>query len=283
MRARYSWAAGRFRRITGRISWHRKAEHACPPEASARFGSVARVSREATGSARRRRQRASSSVADGAGCARVTWDFRHAGQLYIAGRQKDLIIVRGQNLYPQDIERLIEGEAEAVRKGRVAAFSVPTPNGEGIGVAVEVSRGLQKLVAADTLVGVMSSAISAACGEPLSVAVLLNPGALPKTSSGKLQRIACREGWQQRSLDAFAIYEHGQFVLGGAATTQLPAAPRDDIERAVAQIWQSVLKCETPGPGSSFFASGGNSLSAAQVVRPDQQPLGDRFSGAGPL
>ncbi len=192
--------------------------------------------------------------------------FRHAGQLYIAGRQKDLIIVRGQNLYPQDIERAIEGEVEAVRKGRVAAFSVPTPHGEGIGVAFEVSRGLQKLVAADTLVSVMSSTLSAACGEPLSVAVLLNPGALPKTSSGKLQRIACREGWQQRSLDAFAIYEHGQFVLGGAAKTLLPAAPRDDIERAVAQIWQSVLRCDTPGPESSFFAGGGNSLSAAQVV-----------------
>ncbi len=54
--------------------------------------------------------------------------FLHAGKLYIAGRLKDLIIIRGQNIYPQDIEQVIEEEVEAARKGRVAAFSVETGN-----------------------------------------------------------------------------------------------------------------------------------------------------------
>jgi acyl-CoA synthetase (AMP-forming)/AMP-acid ligase II len=79
--------------------------------------------------------------------------FVHAGQLYIAGRRKDLIIVRGQNVYPQDVEQVVEEEVEAVRKGRVAAFSVETPEGEGIGIAVEVSRGMQKLIAVETWSG----------------------------------------------------------------------------------------------------------------------------------
>ena len=44
-----------------------------------------------------------------------------------------------------------------------------------------------------------------------------NPGALPKTSSGKLQRDACRQGWHERTLDAYAIYEFGRYLLGGNA------------------------------------------------------------------
>ncbi|MDF3036966.1 MAG: amino acid adenylation domain protein, partial [Paucimonas sp.] len=120
--------------------------------------------------------------------------FVHAGQLYIAGRCKDLIIVRGQNIYPQDIEKVVEEEVEASRKGRVAAFPVEAPQGEGIGIAVEISRGMRKLVSVETLVNALSEAVSNHCHEPLSVVVLLNPGALPKTSSGKLQRAACRQG-----------------------------------------------------------------------------------------
>ena len=128
--------------------------------------------------------------------------FLCQGQLYVAGRIKDLIIVRGHNLYPQDIEQIIENEVEAVRKGRVAAFAVEGVGGEGIGIAVEISRSLQKLIPVGNLVEALSIAVSDSCGESLQVVVLLHPGALPKTSSGKLQRQACRQGWQDGSLDA---------------------------------------------------------------------------------
>ena len=102
--------------------------------------------------------------------------FLHEGQLYIAGRIKDLIILRGNNVYPQDIESAVEAEVEAVRKGRVAAFAVTTPEGaEGIGVAAEVSRGIQKLVPAEKLIEALRETVGYACHEPLSVALLLNP------------------------------------------------------------------------------------------------------------
>ncbi len=111
--------------------------------------------------------------------------FVHDGELFVAGRIKDMIIVRGLNLHPQDVERAVEGEVEAVRKGRVAVFGVPGPHGEGIGLAAEVSRGMQKRVPPQALVDALSEAVSELCGEPLSVVMLLNPGGMPKTRDRK--------------------------------------------------------------------------------------------------
>lgn len=190
--------------------------------------------------------------------------FIHARQLYIMGRLKDLIIIRGQNIYPQDIELIIEEEVEAVRKGRIAAFSVDREGIEGMGIAVEVSRNMQKLVTAEALITALSEIISASYHEPLSVVVLLNPGALPKTSSGKLQRAACRQGWRERTLDAYAIYEYGHFVHGG--NKPITQIWEDETERAVATIWEAVLHRSGIGREDHFFAKGGNSLAAVQAV-----------------
>ncbi|SFO40878.1 non-ribosomal peptide synthetase [Nitrosospira briensis] len=190
--------------------------------------------------------------------------FFYKGQVYIAGRHKDLIIIRGQNIYPQDLEQVVEDEVEAARKGRVAAFSVETENGEGIGIAVEISRGMQKLIAVETLVQAVSEAVSGSCHEPLSVVVLLNPGGLPKTSSGKLQRAACRQGWRERALDAYAIYEFGDYVVGGS--DKAAPALADETEIKLGSIWETVLNRGRPGREDHFFASGGNSLAAVQAV-----------------
>ncbi|CAA2107568.1 Tyrocidine synthase 3 [Variovorax paradoxus] len=196
--------------------------------------------------------------------------FQRDGQLYVTGRIKDLIIVRGHNIYPQDIERTVEAEVEAVRKGRVAAFAVTGPQGEGIGVAAEVSRSMQKLVAPHVLVEALGAAVSELFGEAPAAVVLLNPGALPKTSSGKLQRQACRAGLAARSLDAYAIHEHGTFTFGGGAAAAPADAPvLDDVAQAVADIWSEVLRrlaAHALAPDAHFFTSGGNSLAAVQVA-----------------
>lgn len=206
--------------------------------------------------------------------------FLHQGQLYIAGRIKDLIILRGHNVYPQDIECAIEAEVEAVRKGRIAAFAVTTPEGaEGIGVAAEVSRGIQKLVSAEKLVEALSEAVGSACHEPLSVVLLLNPGGLPKTSSGKLQRSACRQGWETGSLDAYAIHAFGHFVSGGddnasaGKASQSTAESGSETEQALAKLWRQVLgdddtqtQSKPLGRDAHFFASGGNSLAAVRLA-----------------
>ncbi len=194
--------------------------------------------------------------------------FMHEGQLYVTGRIKDLIIVRGHNIYPQDIERLIEAEVDAVRKGRVAVFATQGPGGEGIGVAAEVSRSMQKLVPAAVLVDALGAAVSEVFGETLSVVLLLNPGGMPKTTSGKLQRSACRAGWLDGSADAYAVYQHGAFVRGGLGEA-VAEAPLDEVEQAVAAIWREVCKHGDDRPlgrDAHFFNRGGSSLTATQAA-----------------
>ena len=194
--------------------------------------------------------------------------FVHEGQLYVTGRIKDLIIVRGHNIYPQDIERLIEAEVDAVRKGRVAVFAAEGPDGEGIGVAAEVSRSMQKLLPAAVLVDALGAAVSEVFGEALSAVLLLNPGGMPKTTSGKLQRSACRAAWLDGSADAYAIYQHGAFVRGGPIEAAAEA-PLDEVEQAVVAIWREVCKYGDGRPlgrDAHFFNRGGSSLTATQAA-----------------
>ncbi|ARP81321.1 hypothetical protein CAL12_11035 [Bordetella genomosp. 8] len=191
--------------------------------------------------------------------------FVHGGELYVNGRIKDLIIVRGRNVYPQDIEAVVEAEVAQARKGRVAAFAVDTPDGEGIGLAAEIAPLQRKRHTPATLVRALGRAVALACGEPLAVAVLLEPGTLPKTSSGKLRRAATRAAWRSGTLHAYAIHEHGRFVLGeaGEAAALPPAA---GTEAALAAIWSDALGRQVADRHARFFELGGSSLTAASVA-----------------
>lgn len=204
--------------------------------------------------------------------------FVYQQQLYITGRMKDLIILRGHNLYPQDIERAIEAECDFVRKGRVAAFSVTKPDGsEGIGLALEIPNSLKKLIPAATLFDALGETISAICREFMAVAVLLNPGALPKTSSGKLQRSACRSGWKNSTLDSYALFEFGRIVDQNADvnvnknTSTKEFSPQDKTEVILAKIWAEVLNVESVDRNDNFFSLGGNSVRVLQVTANAEQ------------
>ncbi|WP_375462994.1 amino acid adenylation domain-containing protein [uncultured Methylobacterium sp.] len=188
--------------------------------------------------------------------------FLKDGRLFLVGRAKDLIILRGQNVYPQDVERAVEEGVEILRQGRVAAFSIERDGREGIGVAVEVSRSVQRLVAPEALATLVAETVGDAFMETARVVVLLNPGALPRTSSGKLQRAATRRGWEEGSLDAYAIVEGGRRV--GAE----PVAPATSTrtQARLAALWVSVLGREDIGADSHFFALGGDSLAAIRLL-----------------
>ncbi|SAI74503.1 D-alanine--D-alanine ligase [Bordetella ansorpii] len=195
--------------------------------------------------------------------------FLKDGELYVTGRLKDLIIVRGQNLYPQDIERAVEERVEAVRKGRVAAFACPRDDGsEAIGIAAEIGRGTQKRATAQQIGAAVSAAVAEACAEVPGVVVLLNPGGLPKTSSGKLQRRACEAALRDGTLDAWSVLRDQDAAAGGPMDEAALQWDSDPLAVGMKAIWAQVLKrpWDALAGDPDFFALGGSSMAAVQLA-----------------
>ncbi|MBV4530693.1 non-ribosomal peptide synthetase [Pseudomonas sp. SWRI107] len=185
--------------------------------------------------------------------------FMRDGEVFVTGRLKDMLIVRGQNLYPQDLEKTLEREIELLRKGRVAVFAVDDQGEEGIGVAVEISRNVQKAHSAEALINTLRRVIADACRQAPAVVLLLNPGALPKTSSGKLQRSACRLRMHDPSLDCYARFP-------ATAPAQSRELAGDALQTRIAAVWREVLKVQALAADDHFLLLGGNSIAATQVT-----------------
>jgi fatty-acyl-CoA synthase len=122
------------------------------------------------------------------------------GELVVCGRIKDVIIVGGRNVFPEDVERAV-AEVDGVRAGNVIAFGVEGRKGRESLVVVAESK------ADDT--GPVRSGITQrvlqAIGLPPGEVVIVQPGSLPKTSSGKLQRSLCRSRYLQSGLQLLTV------------------------------------------------------------------------------
>ncbi|MEN5236032.1 non-ribosomal peptide synthetase [Pseudomonas sp. TWI923] len=197
--------------------------------------------------------------------------FMRDGEVFVTGRLKDMLIVRGQNLYPQDLEKTLEREVDVLRKGRVAVFAVDDQGEEGIGVAVEISRNVQKAHTPEVLINTLRRVIADACRQAPAAVLLLNPGALPKTSSGKLQRSACRLRMHDGSLDCYArfpsVAAQGSAEVAGS-----------DLQARIAGIWRELLKVEAVAADDHFLLLGGNSIAATQVTARLGDELGIQLS-----
>ncbi len=141
------------------------------------------------------------------------------GEIFLTGRQKDLIVLRGRNVYPQDLEQAIEGAHPSIRLGCAAAFAMERDGEERVTVAVEVLKG----VVAGDVEGIARAArarVADLCDVQIDRLVLLAYGALPKTSSGKVQRSACRS--QIMAGDIEVVGE--SFLESSTAEPSTPAA-----------------------------------------------------------
>ncbi|MEU7055957.1 fatty acyl-AMP ligase [Streptomyces sp. NPDC046197] len=125
--------------------------------------------------------------------------FLRDGELFVTGRLKDLIVIDGRNHYPQDLELSAELSHPALRPGCTAAFSVDGGvDGEQPVVVAEVAP--EAAGEAETIADRVRSAIGEAHGLSVREIVLVHPGTIPKTSSGKIQRRATRAAYHESTL-----------------------------------------------------------------------------------
>ena len=143
--------------------------------------------------------------------------FFNEGDLFITGRRKDLIIVRGQNHYPQDIEATTQASNPNLRIGCGAAFSIASgDDDEQLVIVQEVERSVLRRLDAPGLTSAIRQAVVSAHNLVPSAIILLKTGSIPKTSSGKIQRYACRQGYLDKTLHVVGAWEPGLASVSSA-------------------------------------------------------------------
>ncbi|MEH2060576.1 MAG: condensation domain-containing protein [Nostoc sp.] len=128
--------------------------------------------------------------------------FLHNGELFITGRAKDLIIIRGRNLYPQDIELITECSHSSLRLGSCAAFAVEVAHEERLVVVQELEfRAKPNFEEVTTAI---RQAVAEIHEVQVYAVILIKPGSIPKTSSGKIQRRATKANFLANKLEVIS-------------------------------------------------------------------------------
>jgi acyl-CoA synthetase (AMP-forming)/AMP-acid ligase II len=130
--------------------------------------------------------------------------FFKDGELFITGRVKDLIIIRGHNHYPQDIELTVENSHVALRTNGGAAFSIVVKEQEQLVIVQEIERTYLRKLKLDEIVRAICQSVGEEHNLKVYTIVLLKPASLPKTTSGKVQRRACRTDFLKGKLNVVA-------------------------------------------------------------------------------
>jgi acyl transferase domain-containing protein/acyl-CoA synthetase (AMP-forming)/AMP-acid ligase II/acyl carrier protein/2-polyprenyl-3-methyl-5-hydroxy-6-metoxy-1,4-benzoquinol methylase len=133
--------------------------------------------------------------------------FLKEGELFVTARLKDLIIIRGRNYYPQDIELTVEKSHKALNIGGCAAFSVEKDGEECLVIVQEVQRTSLRNLEVDEVTEAIRQAVLEEHELIIDAILLLKTGHLPKTSSGKVQRRACREKFLTGSLEVVGKWQ----------------------------------------------------------------------------
>lgn len=126
--------------------------------------------------------------------------FLQNSELFVTGRLKDLIVIRGHNHYPQDIELTVEQSHAMLRQGCGAAFAVEVEGKERLVVVQEVEPR-RRTLDLEEVIGDIRQAVTENHDLHIHAVLLLKPGSIPRTSSGKIRRSACRIGFLSQSLE----------------------------------------------------------------------------------
>jgi 8-amino-7-oxononanoate synthase len=221
--------------------------------------------------------------------------FMQDGELFVTGRLKDLIIIRGLNHYPQDLEATAEKAHPRVRPGNGAAFACQIDGVDRLVLVQEVERGQSDEL--DKVIESIRRAISAEHELNLDAVVLVKAGSIPKTSSGKIQRHACRQAFLDGSLDAIASWRGfsgpiapsdaeadrtrasaSQPVNGAPQTPARPMAEMTTVEIVLEHV-RRVAKERAVGItlDSSIPELGLDSLERMEIIAALEETYGGRF------
>lgn len=216
----------------------------------------------------------------------------HDDELFVIGRIKELIIARGRNLYPQDLEATAEAAHPSIRSGCVAAFAVEDEDEEGVVVVAEIRNATREeyRVAAETIRGALSEVHQVV---PRSV-ILVKHGAVPKTTSGKIQRNLCRSRFLTGELQS--IYELGMSTGGSSESDDLELMAKEVAKAEsgrlieVSEAYVMALVSKTTGqmahdldPGKTLVFLGLDSMGAAELEMALESTLGFRIRAAALL
>jgi acyl-CoA synthetase (AMP-forming)/AMP-acid ligase II/acyl carrier protein len=166
--------------------------------------------------------------------------FLRHGELYVCGRLKDVIIIRGLNHAPTDIERTVEESSPVLRVGCVAAFAVDRSadggsDGEELLVIVQDLKGEFDVAGGPALAATIRERVVAAHGVDPYAIVLTRKGGVPKTSSGKIQRRACREAFLKGELPEAFTWRRPASVAPQGSTWSVDRRHRP-IEKAESTV-----------------------------------------------
>ncbi|MBV9792054.1 MAG: AMP-binding protein, partial [Chloroflexi bacterium] len=201
--------------------------------------------------------------------------FLHAGELFVTGRLKDLIIIRGRNHYPQDIELTVAQSHPALRPSSGAAFSIDVQGEERLVIVQEVERQHRK-TDPTAIVDAIRAAVATQHDVQVYAVVLLRPGGIPKTSSGKIQRHACRSGFLANTLDVLSsdvlpdtapLAEEitlTRNMLLMLPDSERPAAISAYLQQRIKQVVRS--SAQQLDPQQSLSALGIDSLQAVEIA-----------------
>ncbi len=173
--------------------------------------------------------------------------FLHNGELFITGRLKDLIIIRGRNHYPQDLEWTVQQSHGSLQPSSGAAFSIDIAGVERLVIAQEVKRSYLRNLDIEEVIAAIRQAVAEVHELQVHAVLLLKTGSIPKTSSGKIQRRASRASFLAGSLESIgsSILEDADNTVGEASLTRetiLALEPEERQTRLVYYLQQQVAQ-----------------------------------------
>ena len=187
--------------------------------------------------------------------------FVSEGELFITGRSKEVMIFGGRNIYPQDVEMTVERASPAFRANGCAAFSLEEGDTAQLVIVQEVES--RRRLETESLIARLRADIAEQHDIfDLAAVVLVRPGHLPRTSSGKIQRSRCRQMHLAGELDSIWSWhaEHED------APAELATLPQTSTETRLLALWRDLFGNPALSMSDNFFRLGGHSLLAAQLV-----------------